>query len=333
MCQWWTANGVGVCALVGIGGSGKTAIVERFLRVLPNVLPESPGIAKHDAMPTPKRLFVFSFYDAPNADSFFASLAAWLQGSVVDMDATPPSYQQILLWLQQAGPCLLVLDGIEKIQDDGMRGGVFGQLLDYRLGDLVLRLASGYIPGVSTLATTRFPISELEEELPLHYVPMPIEDISDEVAIALLRQRGVKGSDVELRHLAKDCGHHALTVDLAGGYIAEFGGETHLQLGTVEELQQAVRDEPNAQRRRVLRQEYRFARIAARYREAFIEKDQAALALLERVCLFRLGIDAETLTAIFIGRDKTKISNPALARLSPRQLQIKLDLLVEMRLL
>ena len=74
-----------------------------------------------------------------------------------------------------------------------------------------------------------------------------------------------------------------------------------------------MRDEPNARRRRVLQQEYRFARIAARYRDAFSHQDPAALALLERVCLFRLGVDAETFTAIFIGRDKAAISGHALA--------------------
>ena len=40
LAGWWRERGVaggGVCALVGIGGAGKTAIIERFLRRLPGI--------------------------------------------------------------------------------------------------------------------------------------------------------------------------------------------------------------------------------------------------------------------------------------------------------
>ncbi|MBC8354827.1 MAG: hypothetical protein H8E66_22855 [Planctomycetes bacterium] len=33
ICDWWRAGGHGVCALIGMGGAGKTAIAERFLNV------------------------------------------------------------------------------------------------------------------------------------------------------------------------------------------------------------------------------------------------------------------------------------------------------------
>jgi hypothetical protein len=45
-----SSPGRGVCALVGMGGAGKTAIAERFLRVLPGGLPEDSTIPK-DASP------------------------------------------------------------------------------------------------------------------------------------------------------------------------------------------------------------------------------------------------------------------------------------------
>jgi len=30
VCGWWRAGGRGVCAFVGMGGAGKTAVAERF---------------------------------------------------------------------------------------------------------------------------------------------------------------------------------------------------------------------------------------------------------------------------------------------------------------
>src|SRR5437867_4316288 len=75
LCGWWQGGGTGVCALVGIGGAGKTAIADWFLQVLPSVLPDHSRVPKRSDLRTPERLFVFSFYDAPNPDSFFAAIA------------------------------------------------------------------------------------------------------------------------------------------------------------------------------------------------------------------------------------------------------------------
>jgi len=220
------------------------------------------------------------------------------------------------------------------VQDDGARGGVFGSLEDGRLSDLLVRGADGYLPQVSVLITSRFPLAELDERGSRYYRPIPIEEIEPAAAVALLRQRQVRGTDAQLREIAAECGHHALTVDLAGGYVAEFGDgdpATPLQLTRFDDEEQARRAEPtNAKRRAVRLQEYRFARIAERYREGFKASDPATLALLERICLFRLGIDASLLASIFTGRgdEKQRISGLALARLSCEQIQQALDRLV-----
>ncbi len=118
--------------------------------------------------------------------------------------------------------------------------------------------------------------------------------------VALLRARGVRGTDMQLAPIIEHCGRHALTIDLAGGYIKEYGHgapSTPLNLGTAEELQAEAEQEPDDDKRAALKQGIRFARIAQRYHEVMLESDEAALALLERICLFRLGVDCETLAA------------------------------------
>src|SRR5262245_21345495 len=90
---------------------------------------------------------------------------------------------------------------------------------------------------------------------------------------------------------------------------------------------------PQARLQAVAEQTARFERVALRYREALARTDRAALALLERVCLFRLGVDAELLTRIFTGPGKDELSGPELAALSPEEVRGRMDRLVAMRLL
>jgi tetratricopeptide (TPR) repeat protein len=334
VAEWWRQIGKGVCALVGIGGAGKTAIVERFLRVLPGVLPLELGVRKQEALPRPRRLFVFSFYDAPTPDGFFTQLAAWLTDRSNRIETIQTSYEQVVRLLEHAGPCLLVLDGLEKVQEDGLRGAPFGLISDGRLRSFILRAAEGSLRDAAVLITTRF-APDLHDRPGLNYREIAVEHISEAACVALLRQRGVRGTDAQLARLAHQCGCHALTVDLAGGYFAYFeagdAGATGDWAGTEGRREGA--SAPGDRLRAVAEQSARFERVAQRYREALARTDRAALALLERVCLFRLGVDADLLTLIFTGPGKDKLSGPELAALSPSEVRARMDKLVAMRLL
>jgi hypothetical protein len=338
VCEWWRRGGRGVCALIGMGGAGKTAVAERFLKVLPGGLPEDPGIPKDSSLPTPHSTFVFSFYDAPNADAFFESLQMWLQNT--PQFETRLHVGQMMFLLQQRQG-LIVLDGLERVQDDGQRGE-FGRLQSPRLRDFLNQLVSGNFSDLSVLITSRFPLSDLRDKNPQFFHPIPVNQIDIAAGVQLLKDRGVRGTDPQLAPIVEQCGQHALTVDFAGGYIAEYGqGDpaTPLDLGTAEQLQALLeqgkhgeQDELNDDQRDVLRQGYRFARIAEHYRDAMLEKDEAAMALLERICLFRLGVDSETLAAIFTGEQAVEVSGQGLAALNTKQLQSKLDWLTRMRI-
>lgn len=336
LCDWWREGGTGVCTLVGMGGAGKTAIVERFLRVLPGGLPAPKSLGKRTDLPQPESLFVFSFYEAPNADSFFGQVHSWLRGEAHDESAPLPSYEQVFRELERAdGRLFLVLDGFEKTQDDGMRGGAFGHILDGRLRNLVMRAADGYLSDISLLITSRFPLWDLSADRCSCSREIPIDKLDPTTAVALLRARGVRGTNQDLNALAREQGYHALTVDLMGGYISEFCKGDPSKLESLAEPPHVPDDEPDTDPRKaaVREQEHRFSRVAARYRESFKKSDPAALALLQRICLFRLGVSAETLASIFLSKGKKGISGAPLAALSVKDLHAKLKHLVLMRLL
>jgi len=356
VCHWWRTSHTGVCALEGIGGAGKTALVDRFLRTVPGVMSPDPLIPQDGSLPSPEGLFVFSFYDAPNPETFFWELAAWLledgsdgaQVSIQQLDeqrrlgARPP-YLSIYSRLARVDFALIVLDGLEKVQDDGIRGGAFGAISDAQLKDFFYRAADGYMRNVGILITTRFPLEDLYQLLPdaitrkrlSHYRTISVEQLTPEACVDLLKRIGVRGADVDLARIAGDCGYHALTVDLFGGYIARFlDGNASDAVASLAPGSLVV-PETSTQRgdRYVHVQAARFARVATRYRDALAASQPAALALMQRVCLFRLGATEEVLGRFFTGSANDSVGGPHLAALSPRDLRATLEFLVEIHLL
>src|SRR5436190_7261792 len=78
LCNWWKGRTKGICSLVGIGGAGKTSIVDRFLQVVPGGIAPVPGIPKDDHLDALGRLLVFSFYDNPSVDGLIEEISVWL---------------------------------------------------------------------------------------------------------------------------------------------------------------------------------------------------------------------------------------------------------------
>jgi nucleoside phosphorylase len=324
--------------LVGIGGAGKTAIAERFLNELLDVgqvsnLPSNKEKADYKSapLPPPHSVFVYSFYKDDKPENFFRHLQIWLEGT--SAPDKQKSHTQLMFDIQQHQG-LIILDGLEQVQESGPRGG-FGRLTSPSLRDLLNHIACGSAREISVLVTSRFPLTDLRDSQPRFFHTIAVDQIDVAAGVALLQDRGVRGNDVVLAPIVEHCGRHALTIDLAGGYIKEYGhGDptTPLNLATAEELQAEAEQEPDDDKWAVLKQGIRFARIAQRYREAMLSSDEATLALLERICLFRLGVDCETLAAIFTGPAAEKVSGKALAGLDADQLQKKLDWLVRMRI-
>jgi len=350
---WWrNLGGAGICSLEGIGGAGKTSLVDRFLRILPGVMPSEPGIRKDSSLGVPDAVFVHSFYDAPHADDLFWNLATWLLGGphgVASRSGRPP-YDDVNARLAAEGSVLIVLDGLERVQDDGSRGRRFGSITDPRLRDFLFRVADGQVPNVGVLVTTRFRLEDLTTYDPRRHgsnaqgvAPLPfyhrvtVDRLSAAACAVLLERLGVKGTEDELRRIAESCGFHALTVDLFGGYIVHFlKADARIALSSLHSITLEGGEEPRggALADYVQQQTRRFSRVAERYREALAKSDPVALSLLQRTCVFRLGATAELLTLVMnaIISASTETDSEQ-SHLSACDIRAKLDLLVSMHLL
>ncbi len=283
--DWWAAGPRGVLALVGLGGSGKTAVAAHFLGAL----------LGSELSPRPEGVFVWSFYQEPDAGRFLEEAYHYFsRGSVVvtkgAVSREAPRGTGLLHLLRDAlevgGPHLLVLDGLERVQRQEGGPGEYGQIEDPLLRGLLTRAAEG-VGQTGVLITTRFPVADLTRFLGRGYRHLDVGGLDAEAALSLLRARGVRGEDAELAALVEAYGAHALTLDHLGGLIGQFLDGDVGRAPEAPALASPVGD----------RQALRLARLLRAYEEHL---PPAELTLLCRLCLLRRSVEEEQIAQLFL---------------------------------
>src|SRR6185436_8558461 len=123
--------------------------------------------------------------------------------------------------LRDGHPHLIVLDGLERVQEDAGAGRVRGELSDHTLKLLLRALAAG-LGRARALVTSRFPLVDLQDWTNRGYRDTRLDDLSPEAAVAVLRGWGVGGDDEALRNAAGQVGYHALSVAVLASYLRSF---------------------------------------------------------------------------------------------------------------
>jgi hypothetical protein len=293
----WRDGARGVVALVGLGGAGKTAIAARFLEELYR----GEGLAR------PTGLFVWSFYQEPDAGYFLQELHHYFTDS--GQSSAPAKGAGLLHLLRDAletgGPHLLVLDGLERVQRQESRSpSILGQIEDPLLKGLLCGIADGLGHAVA-LVTSRFPLTDLNSSLDEGYRHIKVEQLSREAAVALLRNRGAQGDDASILQLVEAYGAHALTLDHLGGLIGQFLGGDPKKAPEAPKLASPEHD----------RQALRLARLLNAYQEHL---PRAELALLCRICLLEKSASVDQVLPLFL-------CSPAVHPRTARELQVQIE--------
>jgi hypothetical protein len=262
----------GVLALIGLGGSGKTALAAAWLQELLAGPPRFQG------------LVVWSFYQEPDAGQFLQEAYHYFGGQTA-----PARGAGLLHLLRQAldgaGPSLLVLDGLERVQQAAGPARTYGQIEDPLLRGLLLRIGEG-LGSTTALVTSRFPLTDLQGRENHGYFPFPVGALDQPAAIELLRGRGVAGPDDQLAKLVDCYGAHPLTLEHLGGLIGQFlGGDP----GRAPEA-------PAYADPRTDRQALRLARLLLAYEQHLSAEE---LGLLTRLAMIRRNLDLEQLQGLF----------------------------------
>lgn len=263
----WQTERAGVVALVGLGGTGKTAVAARFLQELQS----------GKASPQAERSFIWSFYHQPDSGLFLQEAFGYFcPGTSVALPGKGAGLLHLLREaLQQGGPHLLVLDGLERVQCQDV-GNRHGRIDDPLLRGLLTRAAEG-LGATRVLLTSRFPLADLGPYQGKGYLHVDVGGLDGDAAITLLRRRGVRGDDETLLALVETYGAHALTLDHLGGVLGRFLDGDPSRLPQVSALADPAGD----------RQALRLARLLRAYEDHLTP---AELALLGRLCLLRHGL-------------------------------------------
>lgn len=274
---FWLDGGSGVLSLVGLGGAGKTALTACFVS----------DLLDGRADPVPDGLFVWSFYQEPDAGLFLRELFDYFNTSAASHAPAQGAglLPQLRDLLHEGGRFLLILDGLERVQRQAGDAS-YGRIDDPLLKSLLIRIAEG-LGQTAVLTTSRFPLTDLAAWRGGGYCPLEVGELTLPAALALLRRRGVHGDDEELAALATAYGAHALTLDHLGGLIGQF----------LDGDPKRAPEAPTLSARSDDRQALRLGRLLAAYEKHL---PAAELALLCRLCMLRRSVRLEQIVSLFL---------------------------------
>jgi tetratricopeptide (TPR) repeat protein len=199
-------------ALIGVtawGGAGKTALVTQWVG-------EGGGITRRPGL---RGMFGWSFYADPSAEHWAGGLLEWARRDLGIEVAGTGRVAEAVLALLRTVPLLLVLDGLERVQE-GPAGGEFGRLLDGTLRE-VLAGACQLPHGGLVVLTSRFPLADLETFDGGSARMLEVPPFTAAEGSALLAAAGGGWlAEQERRELVRAVDGHALATGVLAGLLA-----------------------------------------------------------------------------------------------------------------
>ena len=212
LIDFWNDGTCKVVGIIGWGGVGKSTLARRWYDEL------------YKLDKTPDGFFWWSFYYQPSLDNFLeAALLYFTEGNFRSTDTPSPWMRtQQFIKLLLHGRFAVVLDGLEVMQDIQNTSDYFGRMQDKAFRNLLELCADTSTHNSFILATSRFPLTDLQPFINHSYVSISLDSFSEKDGAEYLRKRGIKGSQVELEEISKEYGGHALSLSTLTGYLNEY---------------------------------------------------------------------------------------------------------------
>jgi tetratricopeptide (TPR) repeat protein len=273
---WSPGSGIAVVEVIAPGGTGKTALIKRWLEA---PRPVGNGAGWGGA----SQVYGWSFYsqgttdDREATEDHFLAAAITRFGVKIEASANPADKGQAIADRLCGTRTLLILDGCEPLQYPP--GPLARELRAPGLKTLLIQIASAGHPGLCIL-TSREWLADLGEWVRTPANPrgpvlrLDLGNLADTDGAALLHARGatragaatIGPDDPELRDASREFGGHALTLSLLGRYLARAKGGDIRQRDRI-----APADTDRAARGHA-------ARVIAAYEAWFARADQRGIA-------------------------------------------------------
>jgi hypothetical protein len=261
-------------ALVGVtawGGAGKTALVTRWAL-------ETDGMARRAGV---RGVFGWSFYADSSAESWAHGLLEWARRDLGVSVAGSGRLGEAVLAVLRAVPVLVVLDGLEVVQE-GPAGGGFGRLLDGTLREVLAGACQQPCGGLVVL-TSRFPFADLEgfDGTTARMLDVPPFTLAEGSALLAVAGGGWL-PEGQRRDLVAAVDGHALAIGVLAGLLAAHPPAADLA---------ALRGELDG----AARTDARVDKVLEFYAARLAEPDQYLLAA---VSLFARSVAAQAVLAV-----------------------------------
>jgi hypothetical protein len=227
----WAEGRTNLVVLDAMGGTGKTALLNRFLADLGN---QGWGGAE--------RVYAWSFYSQGtddkrqgDADGFFDHALTFFGYRGEPVKGAERGRR--LAALMREKRTLVVLDGLEPLQYPAHSPGLEGKLKDDSLAALVKAL-SDQMNGLVVI-TTRIPIPELKTKTEPAVIRRGLNQLSTDHGVTLLKVLGVKAGEKDLRAVVDLLRGHALSLNLLASYTTTM---TDGLLPSTEEIKRLLTD-------------------------------------------------------------------------------------------
>jgi hypothetical protein len=209
LSRWAADPMVRLIGVTAWGGAGKTALVTEWLERRDG-LKARPGAAG---------VFGWSFYADASPDHWATALLRWAASDLGVQTEERDRIGATVLSLVQAAPVVLVLDGLEVIQD-GHDGSDFGRVLDGTVREVLTGVCQMPHQGLVVL-TSRFPFADLEGFDGSHARNLDLSPFTVAEGAELLAAAGGHWlPEIERRELVADVDGHALAVAALGAVLA-----------------------------------------------------------------------------------------------------------------